>query len=286
MKTKVSKFSFLLSGLTLTIIMCMFFFSCQKEENVSMNELFDYEQIGIEHNKGLDYVFDYLKKEELGGRLSLKRINNVFDLTKQATISFAKTSDITKDIDFDKLPLIFQPFNQNKVKSAGTDKLTSSIETEIELSQLQVLFLNRLDEVMSNLEIGLQPTIEKIKDIELDIKEQCSNEESELLLAATVVGRYSLEYWLNNYEKWISELSGGDITIKATILKSANATEDWDWFWDTLGNMGKSDVVGGAIGAGVGALAGGVGAIPGAVAGACYSSAGRGIVALYDHWKE
>ena len=251
-----------------------------------MNELFDYEQIGIEHNKGLDYVFDYLKKEELGGRLSLKRINNVFDLTKQATISFAKTSDITKDIDFDKLPLIFQPFNQNKVKSAGTDKLTSSIETEIELSQLQVLFLNRLDEVMSNLEIGLQPTIEKIKDIELDIKEQCSNEESELLLAATVVGRYSLEYWLNNYEKWISELSGGDITIKATILKSANATEDWDWFWDTLGNMGKSDVVGGAIGAGVGALAGGVGAIPGAVAGACYSSAGRGIVALYDHWKE
>lgn len=32
MKTKVFKTKFLLSGLTLTIIMCLFFFSCQKEE--------------------------------------------------------------------------------------------------------------------------------------------------------------------------------------------------------------------------------------------------------------
>lgn len=286
MKTKVSKFIFLLSGLTLSVIMSLFFFSCQKNEIEPTNEPFDYEQIGIEHNKGLDYVFENLKKEELSGKLSIERVDNLFDLTKQATISFTKTSVITKNIDYSKLPLIFQTFNHNKLKSAGTDELTTSIETEIELSQLQILFLNRLDEVMSNLKIGFQPTIEKIKDIELDIKKQCSNEESELLLAATVVGRYSLEYWQNNYEKWIFELSGGEITINASTLKSAHSTKDWDWFWDTLGDMGKSDVVGGAIGAGVGALAGGIGAAPGAVAGACYSSAGRGIVALYDHWTE
>ncbi len=66
-------------------------------------------------------------------------------------------------------------------------------------------------------------------------------------------------------------------------LKSANSAQSW--LSETLGAMGKSDVVGGAIDAGVGALAGGVGAAPGAVAGACYSSAGRGIVALLDHWE-
>ncbi len=273
-----------MSGLTLIITLCLVFFSCQKEEITSIKEPFDFEQIGIEHNKGLDYVFEYLKKEGVGKTSNLKSATNIFDLTKVATLSYAKTSEIFDGIDYDKLPLIYQDFDGNKLKSAGVDELATSIGSEIELSSSQTFFLNELDKAISNLEIGLQPTIEKIKEIELDITNQCTQEESIVLLSSTSIARYALEYWVNNYEDWLNELGGIDISaINKSGLKSANSSQSW--LSETLGAMGKSDVVGGAIGAGVGALAGGVGAAPGAVAGACYSSAGRGIVALLDHWE-
>ncbi len=285
MKTKASKIIFSLSGLTLAIVTSLMFFSCQKEEIVSTNESFDYEQIGVEHNKGLAYIFEYLKDKGVGKKSNLKGATDIFELTKKATLSFAQTSKITKDSDYDKLPLTFKSFNYSTLKSAGMNELVSSISSEIELSQLQISYFNQLDQIMSNLEIGLESTIEKIKKIESDIISECATEEAEILLSSTSVARHSLEYWSKNYEKWLIELGGVDVlTLNTSRLKSSNIESDWDWFCDTLKNMGKSDVVGGAIGAGVGALAGGVGAAPGAVAGACYSSAGRGIVALLDHW--
>jgi hypothetical protein len=151
MKTNSLKFRFLMSGLTLIITLCIVLFSCQKEEITSINEPFDYEQIGIEHNKGLDYVFEYLKKEGVGKTSNLKSATNIFDLTKEATLSYAKTSKIFNGIDYDKLPLIYQDFNGNKLKSAGIDELATSIGSEIELSSSQIFFLNELDKVISNL---------------------------------------------------------------------------------------------------------------------------------------
>ena len=285
MKTKVFKFRFLQLSLIFTTVMCLFFFSCQEDEIVPIDESFDYELIGIDHNKGLDYIFEYLKDEGVGAKTELKSATDIFDLTKQATLSFAKTSTITNGVNYAKLPLTFQSFNQNTLKSAGINELSSSIQSEVELTPLQISILNELDQTMSNLKIGLEPTIKKIKNIELDIKSQCTEAESELLLSCTSVARHSLEYWTSNFEKWMNELGGTTgIANDVPRLKSANAEDDWDWFYDTLVNMGKSDVVGAGIGAGVGALAGGVGAAPGAVAGACYSSAGRGIVSLLDRW--
>ncbi len=285
MKTNIIKLEFLQLSLIFTTAMCLFFYSCQEDEIMPVDEPFDYEQIGIEHNKGLDYIFEYLKKQGVGVKTELKSAINLFDLTKQATLSFAKTSKITKGVNYDKLPLVYQSFDRNTLKSAGIDELSRSIQSEVELTPLQISILDELDQTMSNLKIGLEPTIEKIKSIESNIKAQCTQEEAELLLSCTSVARHSLEYWTSNFEKWINELGGTtEIANNVQRLKSANVEDDWDWFWGTLENMGKSDVVGAGIGAGVGALAGGVGAAPGAVAGGCYSSAGRGIVSLLDHW--
>jgi|UPI000838590D hypothetical protein len=258
--------------------------SCQKEKTTTPDISFDYEQIGIEHNKGLDYIFEYLKEKKINKKSALRSTTNIFDLIEQATLSFAKTSKILRNVNHKELPLTFQNFNREVLKSAGNNNLTYLINSKINLNPSQITFLNELDNVISNLEIGLELTIEKIKKIELDIISQCSVDEAKILLSATSVARYSLEYWTENYEKWIIELGGMEIGAM-NELKSISSRGGWDWFCDTLKSMGKSDVVGGAIGAGVGALAGGVGAAPGAVAGACYSSAGRGIVALLDHWE-
>ncbi|MEA1886012.1 MAG: hypothetical protein U9N72_02225 [Bacteroidota bacterium] len=267
-------------------IVCFFILSsigfltnCERENALINNSNIDYEQIGIEHNRGLDYIFEALKKEDFGNASELRNFDNIFELSKQATLDFSRESIITKDVDFDELSSILQRFNLTKFKSAGTNELTSEIASQIELTSLQISFFNELDEIISNLEIGLQPTIGKILNLERDIIDKCNSDETKILLSATAIARYSLEYWTNNYEKWLNELSSNKVLGMYT-----SKDDDWEWFWDTLEDMGKSDLVGGAIGAGVGALAGGIGAAPGAVAGACYASAGRGIVSLLDHW--
>lgn len=43
--------------------------SCQKEKTTTPDISFDYEQIGIEHNKGLDYIFEYLKEKKINKNL-------------------------------------------------------------------------------------------------------------------------------------------------------------------------------------------------------------------------
>lgn len=163
----------------------------------------------------------------------MRSTTNIFDLIEQATLSFAKTSKILRNVNHKGLPLTFQNFNREVLKSAGNNNLTYLINSKINLNPSQITFLNELDNVISNLEIGLELTIEKIKKIELDIISQCSVDEAKILLSATSVARYSLEYWTENYEKWIIELGGMEIGAM-NELKSISSRGGWDWFCDTL----------------------------------------------------
>lgn len=275
MKTKDSKLRFLLSGLTLITFLCVFLFSCHKEDVASINTCFDYEQIGIEHNKGLDYIFEYLKKEGVGKEgIGLKSGLNIFDLIEAATLSFTKTLDSEKDVDYNGIKLTFRHFESNTLKSASVNNLSVAIQPHVNITPLQISFLDRLDTIMSNVRIGLEFTIERIKEVEYDILTKCSEKEVELLLACTSVARHSLEYWTNNYENWLIEFGSAEVgTINALLLKSTNE-RDWEWFWDTLGDMGKGDV----IGAGIGSIVPGAGTI----SCACFASAGTGIRRLLN----
>ena len=47
-----------------TLLSAFVITSCEdKQEVVKKNSFIDYELIGIEHNKGLDFVFKYVKQE-------------------------------------------------------------------------------------------------------------------------------------------------------------------------------------------------------------------------------
>jgi len=48
-------------------------------------------------------------------------------------------------------------------------------------------------------------TVNKIKRIESKIKEGCKNRDTTILLSVSVVGRYSLLYWEQNYNKWVNK---------------------------------------------------------------------------------
>ena len=196
MKTKVFKTKFLLSGLTLTIIMCLFFFSCEKEEIVPINEPFDYEQIGIEHNKGLDFVFEHLKKEGVGRKSELKSATNISKLVDNATIEF-----LEKEAGFDKESNInaisnFMGKTPNNLKSAQID--TKDLESKL-LDKNSKVKLESIIQVLNNIgTVNLDKSVKKLEKIQNEIQLECLQEELPILMSVCVTARYSLIYWESN----------------------------------------------------------------------------------------
>ena len=64
------KSKFLVLSLFLFLLSSIVILSCQKEENILNSKLIDYEQIGIEHNLGLEFIYDYLVEENKKKELS------------------------------------------------------------------------------------------------------------------------------------------------------------------------------------------------------------------------
>ena len=286
MKTKVLKLRFLLSSLTLTIIMCLFFFSCQKEETVPINEPFDYEQIGIEHNKGLDYVFEYLKEKGVGKKIGLKSTTNISQLIDNATVAF-----LEEEANFDEKSnaiSIFKAENEKGyLKSAQVN-----FQKDLELKLLDKTSKDKLEAIYDMLnnvrKIGIDKSVEKLLVIQSEIQSECIEQELPVLMSICVTARYSLIYWESNFEKWMLELGGIEtLLLKNVRLKSGNTERDWDWFLDTVGDMAEAD----AYGAGAGALVGTAGVVFGpaalvtipasAVAYGLNMSAGKGIWELF-----
>lgn len=285
MKSNYLKSRLLLAKLFLLMVSVLITISCQKEETSELPELINYEQIGIEHNNGLAFILEQLKESNTSKMIKSNETENLFDLAKDATITFAKESEIAEHISIDADSRLFSNYSPKLLKSATSEDPIDEISEEVELSAIQSAYMEELKIIMSNLDNGLESTIAKIIDLEEDIKNNCNDDEMVILLIATSIGKNSLDYWVNNFDEWIKLIEEDyNSNVSAIMLKSATGTSSW--LSETLGAMGKSDVAAGVIGGVVGSMAGGVGAVPGAIAGACYGSASRGIVALYDHWTE
>lgn len=251
------------------------FMSCEKSENIENDTntntllLKSATNVGTIHNDGLNYVFNALKEMDVKNNTDLHDTIVLFDIVISSTISYINTSEYSNDFDESAFDLTIAALPYNVIKSINEYSILELLETEIELSQLQIIYITELDSIFDNTNFeSVDAAIIKISDMEYRIVSNCETEEAELLLVMTSVAINSLNYWNDNLENWIIELAGGTLNLKS---------EDSDWFWETLGDMGKSDLVSAGIGACVGGL-------PGAAAGACYGPAGRGIVALADYW--
>ena len=259
-------------------------YSCTKENEINDIQTIDYEKIGKEHNLGLDFIFNELKNKKISIDSKGNNFENLMIETKKSSTSFVEYSELTSNLNSKNIINIFNEYDKLAVKDIkyrrkGTKSNSNPIiemKDQVELTAFQIKFFDQLDNVISNLDLGLDLTIEKINEIEKNILLECPKGEQFLLLSSTSIAKNSLTYWNNNLEKWLNLLNEDpkNKTFSKTVTFSKN---DWGWFSDTLKSMGKSDVVGGVIGLCVAGP-------PGAVAGACYSSAGRGVVALFDAW--
>lgn len=266
-----------MKNLILSAIIALALCSCQKERNIQNSKLIDYEQIGTEHNFGLEFIYDYLVEENKKKELSSQSIDELVNKVSDANFMFLEDKQYALDLNEascrkmnDKI--FYQVLYSENLKSAKSDK--TSIEQilenqEVELTENQIIYFQKISNCLqSYADKNLETVVTELTNLKSEIRQNCTEAEADILLIAVSIGSHSLSYWDENLEKWIAEFTDN------SNLKSASS--DWEWFNETLVAMGKSDVVGGVIGSTVF----GVGAVPAA----CGASAGRGVVALLDEW--
>ncbi|MCY1636321.1 hypothetical protein [Marinifilum sp. D737] len=121
--------------------------SCSKDSNVDeIQSKVDYEKIGQEHNKGLDHVFQYLKDNKVSEKL--KSSVDLTSLVHNGTIDFLETSEFTRNENITQITKTFPSLTFSKIKSAGSDDIVSAVESEVNLTENQVIYLSKLDLIL------------------------------------------------------------------------------------------------------------------------------------------
>jgi len=275
MKRNFLNFGFLISGIFVIILLGTSLISCEKlESNTNLEEEIDYELIGAEHNKGLDYVFNYVKQKTSKENTKLKSKSDFLILVEEGTQEFLKNNDLLQNevekniaINESKKPYLFYSYIiKNDLKSATLEKLWPD-DVDNLLTNKQKEILNEMNEIISN-STELDDVINAFNIIDLKINSECSDKERDVLLCATSIGRHSFQYWHDNLDLWINEFGS------AYNLKS-NKSFSWS-------EVGKNDVAYGVGGGAAGAIVGGsvslgVLTLPGWAAGAIGGAVGGSI---------
>ncbi len=286
-----------LSALVLGIVV---FYSCSKEESrVNLAEVPNYEvyqAIGVEHNNGLDYVFEQLKAvQEQEGKASFrtKASSSVFALAEQATKDFmAERFEMNAEDLLNTQEHISAMFKHPlRSKSSSNEELNLyDADLKKELSDLQIKLLDDLNLVMSDSDGDLKSLQARIQAIEEEAVVKMEEEEYCIILVATSVAKNTLVYWYENLPKWEELLrEGGSFSEKANMVNGAKGVQDGE---DTQHNfswkqVGKTDVLGGVVGGGLGALFMGSASlgtltIPGWAAGAIQGALGSSVSEALD----
>ena len=164
---------------------------------------------------------------------------------------------------------------KNNVKSSTLENLWPTDVDDL-LTSKQKDILTEMNTILSNSSLTIQEIIEALNTLEVKINSECSIEERNVLLCATSIGRYSFQYWHDNFDKWENEFG--------TIYNLKN-TQKFSW-----SDVGKNDVAYGVGGGVAGAIVGGSvsigiltapGWVAGAIGGAVGGSIGNAILQLW-----
>lgn len=256
----------------------MLLISCDRKEPVIDDRSFNYELIGAEHNAGLEYVFNYLKNSKVQ-TISYSR-RELLDLAEAGTRDFLEKSRMLNTfdriiaMDESEKPFVFYAGMTDHLKSATLDKLWPS-EVDHILTKKQKMILEEIDQILNDNSSNVQTVIEKLRQLDDRIQQECSSGEKHVLLCATAIGRHSCQYWHDNLCKW------EEVFEPESGLKGSKA-----FSWSAVG---KNDVAYGVGGGIAGAITGGSvslgiltvpGWAAGAIGGAISGSVGSAILQI------
>ncbi len=260
---------------SLLLLSMFLFMSCQSKVEYLPQTTFQIDQIGKEHNKGLDYVLSYIKINK----------NKIMDNSKGEFLKIAQegtkeyfykggylvsSSNIT--LANQEASSVYKYYKDINYENESLKKLWP-MEKDALLSDLQKQFLNEIQIAIDDQTMDLSATLNVLTKIEKKSIQKCSHEDQYLILSTLSIAKNSLQYWHDNYNDWTYALEDlYNLSHQKIQLRR--------WFsWKAVA---KNDIAYGAGGALAGALVGGavsVGtlSIPGYAAGAIGGAVGGSV---------
>jgi len=272
--------------LSFLVLLSFIFSKCGQEETIKIQALSELEvkSIALTHNEALNQVFLGLKAQKTNGQLNSKNFETIVnsELGDFYSKHYANEVDYQKSADY---------FSQNEVSrytdnTSGSVYRTSSgltpIESVIEeyktyLSSQQKQLLIECDKALEN---SLEnPGLAKsgLETIQTTAKQSLSQQDAQVIIIATEIGKASISYWKENLNEW------QDLIAPAS---AQGKTAGWFSGKEVVG----ADVAGG-VGGAVGAAV--VNVIPGAgqvayggaiLGGAAGASAADAVMQVWNHF--
>lgn len=272
--------------LSFLVLLSFIFSKCGQEETIKIQALSELEvkSIALTHNEALNQVFLGLKAQKTNGQLNSK----VFETIVNSELGDFYSKHYANEVDYQKSA---DYFSQNEVSrytdnTSGSVYRTSSgltpIESVIEeyktyLSSQQKQLLIECDKALEN---SLEnPGLAKsgLETIQTTAKQSLSQQDAQVIIIATEIGKASISYWKENLNEW------QDLIAPAS---AQGKTAGWFSGKEVVG----ADVAGG-VGGAVGAAV--VNVIPGAgqvayggaiLGGAAGASAADAVMQVWNHF--
>lgn len=269
--------------LIVLLFMGLFFISCSNEndineqfsvqsdstilQRINSNSYFnnyDFEFIGIGHNKGLEAIYSRLESFDFLNSSQNDLYNEIFEETQD----FLLNNNNFDKLDSDLLSQLKPNVSSSNLITDMKDNLYSGLTSNFLKEEV-----NKIENIFNDFKTienyNSASVIRDIRMIEENIgKSEIDFNDKEYVAVRAFISTsiHSLTYWEANINKWYE------------LNPNSNQTfgRGWGWFKNAIGNMAVAD----AYGAGVGAVVGFVSSIasgPGVLVGTAAGAVGYGM---------
>lgn len=164
----------------------------------SEEKIVEFDKIGQVHNEGLEFTFDYLvSRSDIN--TSIQEFN---DLAQQAGMQFLIKLSLDSYYE-DALN-----FNNEIFQTNDLSKFLQSKIEKMNLNSKQIEYMDSIEMEFINLSISQNDELFKKRLLELEYSAINELEDAQELpiLSYLSVSRASVEYWLNNGDRWIDKV--------------------------------------------------------------------------------
>jgi hypothetical protein len=228
----------------LMLVMAFTFNACSEDQNINTEDFYlkssntiyvasDFEFIGVQHN---EILADFLSNNS-----NLNNSENKLDYVKDFILNAVDTGTETENILSNELNNYIRLTNNNESfypqGLEGMNELAKQFFDEF----YTVFYEEHIHNKNYTMENVINRKISEIENLEKRIENsELNNDWRAVLFSSTNVGKYSLRYWMDNYENWKNNPNNSAFQLKCGI---------GGCYTDDIIDIAGMDVAGAATGA-------------------------------------
>jgi hypothetical protein len=220
---------------------------CKKESDLNSNRektlrISQFKSIGIDHNKGLEFTFNYLKQNGVSDKMS---INEIKELVKEGALKFLSNKMSNNEL------ILFREFADKSFENSNTKSSSvdlSDLIGEFNVSPELANIFEEFDDICDNNDVS--ENISLIENLEFKALDILNNDEEVVFFGATSVAKATYDYWKHHQDEWMNLINNLGKASPSSVAKAdvGGAVGGAMAYWWLGGPVGwGASILGGAL---------------------------------------